>query len=467
MNKNDIIIDTVLRIGMNGEGIVVHDGKTVFVPFSLIGEKIKFKVLKVESKIAYGKLLEVYTPADNRVRPKCKAFGKCGGCQLQHAGYSSQLKIKEDTVRNCFRKIAGIDADVRPVVKCTNAYGYRNKLQLPVQQTAQGTEIGFYAENSHRIVPIRDCPINPGWTPKIISAFYEYIDKFKIKGYNTETFDGELREITVKEAGDSLIITAVVTDADIRGIDSLIEFLKKELRIEFSLYLNVNTSRSNVIYGEKFFLKYGQPEYAVETRGIKHKIGVRSFVQVNNEVASKLYACVKEIIGSDDNTVVINAYSGAGLLTAVLAKNLKHAIGIEVVEEAVNFANQLAFDNGLSDKITNYLGKTEDIMPDIISNEIANGNKLCLVLDPPRKGCDIKVINSIIESGIDKIIYISCMPSTLARDIGLIVGSLESVDGKIIRACNYKERYNIVCVKPFDMFPQTKHVETLVCLERI
>ncbi len=466
MNKNDIITDTVLRIGMNGEGILSHEGKTVFVPFSLTGEKIQFKVLKVESKIAYGKLLEVYTPADCRVRPRCKVFGKCGGCQLQHMGYAAQLKVKEEIIRVCFKKIAGLDVDVKPAIKCTKTYGYRNKLQLPVQYTDEGTKIGFYAENSHRVVPIKDCPINPEWTSGIINAFEKYISEFNIKGYDFKTNEGDLREISVKDVGGNLIITAVITNKPLKGVNRLIDLLKEQLKSEFSLFLNINNTLSNVIYGKEFILKYGPPEYILDTRGIKHKIGVKSFMQVNDEIAYKLYSCVKEMIGDNDDTVVINAYSGAGLLTAILAKNSKHVIGIEIVEEAVDCANKLAKSNGLSEKITNYLGKVEDIMPDIITNETAKGNKLCLVLDPPRKGCDIRVINSIIESGVEKIIYVSCKPSTLARDVGLLVGSLEYINGEIKRVNDYKERYIIRCVKPFDMFPQTKHVETLVCLER-
>ena len=465
MNKNDVIIDSVSRIGMNGEGIVIHDGKTVFVPFSLPGEKIKFKILKVDSKIAYGKLLEVFTPSECRVRPKCKVFEKCGGCQLQHMGYSTQLKVKEDAVRSCFKKIAGLDVDVQPTVKCNNAYGYRNKLQLPVQLTKDGTKIGFYAENSHRVVPISDCPINPDWTSKIIDAFEKYINEFKIRGYNLDTCDGELREIAVKEAGGNLIITEVVTDVNIRGTDKLIEILKQELKCEFSLYLNVNNSNSNVIYGKDYILKYGKPEYYIETRGIKHKIGVRSFIQVNNEIALKLYSFVKEIIGNDKDAVLINAYSGAGFLTALLAKSVKRAIGIEIVEEAVNCANQLCIDNGL-ENITNFMGKTEDIMPDIIEKENACGNKIFLILDPPRKGCDINVIKTIIENPVEKIVYISCKPSTLARDVGLITGTLEYVDGEIRRADSVFRRYEVKFIKPFDMFPQTKHVETLVCLSK-
>jgi len=165
--------------------------------------------------------------------------------------------------------------------------------------------------------------------------------------------------------------------------------------------------------------------------------------------------------------VVIDAYSGAGLMTALLAKQAKKAIGIEIVPEAVKCANELAVQNGLEDKITNYLGKCEDILPKIIEKEKAENNNVCVVLDPPRKGCDLKVINSIIENDIDRVVYVSCKPSTLARDVGLLVGSLEQVNGEIVKAKEYKERYTVSLVRPYDMFANTKHVETLVCLTRV
>ena len=466
MKKNEERVGIVSALGSGGEGIIKQDGTVVFVPFTLVGEKVRYKVLKVTSKFAYGKVLEIYAPAEIRERPACGVFGKCGGCQLQHIRYFNQLRLKEENIGTCFKKIAGLDVKVRSAVKGDNNYRYRNKLQLPVCETALGTKIGFYAEGSHRVVPVDDCLINAEWTPNIINAFKQYINEFSIKGYDESSNSGELREITVKEIKGNLIITAVVLNENLRGKDRLIEILKEQVKYPFSFYLNVNTDGTNVIYGKKFILLYGPGSYTGDMLGIKYNIGVQSFMQVNNSVCSKLYSAVRTAVDADENTTVIDAYSGAGLLTALLAKNAKKAIGIEIVPEAVECANQLALTNKLEDKITNYLGKCEDIIPEVIAKEKQKGNQVCLVLDPPRKGCDIKVINSIIESQIDKIVYVSCKPSTLARDIGLLVGSLEVVDGEIKRVENPTLRYKIDLIRPFDMFAQTKHVETLVCLTR-
>ena len=466
MKKNDEFIGIVCGINSNGEGIIKHDGAVIFVPFTLYGEKVRVKVLKVSSKCSYGKAIEILTPADARVRPKCPVFTKCGGCQLQHIKYLNQLKIKEESIQTTFRKVAGLDVDLMPAVRGDNEFRYRNKLQLPVCASQNGTLIGFYAENSHRVVPITDCLINAPWTQDVIKAFKQYIEEFNVLGYDENTNSGELREITVKEIKGNLIITAVVLDKKIRGIDRLIEIIKESVKYEFSLYLNVNKKDTNVIFGQEFILVHGSPDYTGDMLGIKYKIGVQSFMQVNNSVCSKLYSTVRQLVSASNDTVVIDAYSGAGLMTAILAENAKKAIGIEIVQEAVDCANQLAKLNKLDQKISNYQGKCEEILPDIIAKEKKENADVCVVLDPPRKGCDIKVINAILKSDIDKIVYVSCKPSTLARDVGLLVGTLEQIDGQIKRVENPTLKYEISYIRPFDMFAQTKHVETLVVLQR-
>lgn len=466
MEKNDEFVGTVVGTGSNGEGIIKQDGKVVFIPFTLLGEKVRYKILKVTSKLAYGKAIEILTPSEVRVRAKCPVFGRCGGCQLQHVKYMRQLKMKEESVALTFKKVAGLDVEVQPTIKGESEFRYRNKLQLPVCQTKNGTVIGFYAESSHRVVPIDDCLINPTWTKDVIRAFNMYIEEFSVIGYDEYSNSGELREITVKEINDSLIITMVCLSENVRGKDRLIDILKENLSYQFSLFVNVNSNQTNVIFGDKFTLLYGKNSYQSEMHGIKYKIGVQSFMQVNNSVCSKLYATVRTLVDANENTVVIDAYSGAGLMTAILAEKAKKAIGVEIVAEAVECANELAKINKLDDKITNYLGKCEEILPDIIAKEKKENSDVCLVLDPPRKGCDQKVINAILKSDIDKIVYVSCKPSTLARDVGLLVGTLKEENGQIKTVENPQMKYKLSYVRTFDMFAQTKHVETLVVLQR-
>ena len=467
MNKNDVRIGTVCAMGMNGEGVLKDDGKIVFIPFTVTGEKVRYKVLKNSANLAYGKVLEVFTPAEERVRPKCPVFGKCGGCQLQHVKYAAQLKIKEENVANCFQKIAFLSVQVKPAVRGDDEFRYRNKLQLPVSVDKDGNNvIGFYAENSHRVVPVTDCPINAVWTANVIAAFTVYFDATGLKGYDEVTHTGEIREIAVKEVKGKLLITVVATVLKLPDTDKLIAILTEKVKYTFSLFLNVNTSHNNVIYGEKFIHIYGSREFSADMLGIRYKVGVQSFMQVNDCVCAKLYSTVNTLADADENTVIIDAYSGAGLMTALLAKRAKAAIGIEIVPEAVSLANALARQNGLSEKICNYLGKCEDIMPDIIKRVKGKNDKVVIVLDPPRKGCDLKVIQAVKNSGADKIIYVSCKPSTLARDVGLIVGTLEYYGTAVKKAENPSYNYTVDSVRPFDMFAQTKHVETVCVLAR-
>ncbi len=467
MEKNQEFVGIVSALGSNGEGIIKQDGRVVFVPFTLLGEKVRYKIIKVSSKCVYGKALEILTPAEIRVRPKCPVFTKCGGCQLQHVKYAQQLLIKQESIKKTFRSVANLDVDISSTICSDNDFRYRNKLQLPVSQTQNGTSIGFYAENSHRVIPINDCLINAVWTKDIITAFSKYIQEFSILGYDETTNSGELREITVKEIKGTLLITAVILKDNIRGLDRLVEIIKENVKYPFSLYVNINKRDTNVIYGDVFKLIHGKPDYTSEMFGVKYKIGVQSFMQVNDSVCSKLYSTVRTLIDADENTVVFDAYSGAGLMTAILAKNAKKAIGVEIIPEAVACANDLAKMNNLEDKIENHLGKCEEILPNLIEKEKKNNSKVSLVLDPPRKGCDIKVINAILNSDIDKIVYVSCKPSTLARDVGLLVGSLKQEGGAIVKAENYTPKYKITYARPFDMFAHTKHVETVVQLLRI
>lgn len=467
LRKNEEREGVVSAIGAEGEGIVRDNNFIVFVPFALPGEKIIYKVLKVKDKFAFGKVIEILTPAEERVRPKCPVFGKCGGCRLQHVKYSSQLNYKEKNIENCFNKIAGLKVDVRPCVKGDNEFRYRNNLQLPVRYLNGQNIMGFYAENSHRVVPIDDCLINAPWTENVIKATKAFMDDYGLKGYDEETGEGDVREITVKDVKGNLLITLISPNRNVRGLSHFPEYIKKIVRFPFSLFLNVNEQKSNVIYGDEFRLIFGPSEYSAEMLGVKFKIGVTSFMQVNNSICSKLYSSVMQILKPNDGQTVIDAYSGAGVMTALLALKAGKAIGIEVVPEAVNLANILKEQNGLGNKMENILGRCEDVLPTIVERERASGAEINVVLDPPRKGCDIKVIDALIASKADKIVYISCKPSTLARDVGLIVGSIEFKDGQLVKVKDYTPRYEIKMVKPFDMFAQTKHVECVVLMSKV
>ena len=324
--KNEERISLISAVGANGEGIVKEEGSVIFLPFAFLGEKVRYKILQVKKNIAFGKVLEVLTPAKERVKPVCPLFTKCGGCKLQHLRYSEQLKLKQNIVADCFRKIGNLEAKVNGTVPAEKEYGYRNKLQIPVVWQNGETVIGFYAENSHRAVKTAECAIHPDWAKKVIEAFDAYIKK------------------------------TAVARSPLPQQDVLISELKSRFG-RFSLYENRNDRRTNVVLGEEFNLLYGEGKYQVKYNNIVYEFGAESFLQVNTEMSRKLYKKTVELAAPDEDGAVVDAFSGAGLLTSMLAMRAKKAYGVEIVKEAVQCADDLARRNNLTDKMENLCGK--------------------------------------------------------------------------------------------------------------
>ena len=462
MVKNEICTGEVEDVGYNGEGILKTDGYTVFVPFTLVGERVKFKVLKVKDKIVYGKLIEVINPSISRLKPICPVFTKCGGCQLQHAQYGVQLKLKSDIVRGCLSKIAFIDIEV-PLTKASGlTFGYRNKLQLPVREENGEIKIGFFANGSHRVIDIDACPIHPDWCKDAIASIRRFMKENRISAYNEATGKGLIKHVVVRSVSDKYVITVVVNGKNLPKSDRLIEILKEKFSV-FSLNVNVNEKNDNVIFGEKFINVYGESRFTAIESGVEYEIGPQSFMQVNDSMREELYRTALKVAQVDLSTVVIDAYSGAGLLTALFAEDSKKAIGIEIVKEAVDCADSLKERNKI-DNMKNVCAPCEDVLPSILEEERKNGAKCVVALDPPRKGVDKKVIEAIQKCRPDRIVYISCSPQSLARDVGLLTGTLKYSDKGIVKSdISEKSTYRLAYIQPFDLFPQTKHVET-VCL---
>ena len=468
IEKNQIISAVTDALSSNGEGIVRHEGVTFFVPYCLPGEKVTFRVLKVKDGIGYGKAEEILTPAEERVRPVCPVFSRCGGCQLQHLDYRCQLRFKGNVVRDALKKIAGLEISVPAAVKSDLSYGYRNKLQLPVGADKEGNSvIGFYAERSHRIIPVSDCPIHPEWAGKLIAALGRYMKECAVKGYDEETGKGKIRHIVVREIGNQFIVVLVSASPELPNLRYFEELLGTVFP-KFTLWLNINDKNTNVIFGKKFLLQSGPGFFEGEEGGIRYEAGPVTFVQVNAGVRAKLYASAVNALAADGDEVIVDAYSGGGLLTAMFAKKCRRAYGIELEEEAVRCADSLKQKNGLSN-MTNICGKVEEKLSAVLEKE--RGEKLRLILDPPRAGIARSVLNAVLKSGIERIAVISCNPATLARDLGILTGSLTEREGELVKNPEYAEGgesgyYTIESIQPFDMFPQTKHVETLICLER-
>ena len=297
------------------------------------------------------------------------------------------------------------------------------------------------------------------WAEKVIDALYRFMDTCGLDGYDEESGEG-LRHIVVREVGKKYLVTLVSTYREIKGIDYFIYLLDGIFR-EYSFFLNVNTARTNVVFGEEFLLLKGKPEYESSEGGILFEAGPNTFLQVNEKVRERMYARALSLAVSSEEDVVIDCYAGGGLLTAMFAEHCGHAYGIELVPEASACADSLREKNGLTAKMTNLCGRTEELLPPLLQKH----PQATVVLDPPRAGLARSVVHTLLAHPVEKLLLISCNPATLARDLGLLTGSLSERDGAIVRG-DGAGMYKVTLVQPYDMFSQTKHVETLVMLKR-
>ncbi len=459
MQKNQCIEVTACALGTNGEGIVRLDEGTLFVPYLLPGEKATVRIVKAEKNVFYGRIEEVLIPAEERVRPRCPVFFRCGGCQLQHMRYRPQLRFKSELVQTALKKIGGIEYSVPLTERSDKEYGYRNKLQMPIGQVGGENAVGFYAERSHRIVKTEECPIHPAWSKPLIEAVYRFMEKCGLDGYDEQTGKGQLRHILVRELKGKFLITLVATVRELKGIDYFY-FLLDKIFPAYSFFLSFNDKKTNVILGEPPVLLRGKESYEGTEGGIVYEAGANTFLQVNEGVRGKLYERAVSLANEKDT--VFDLYAGGGLLTAMFAKKCRHAYGVEIVPEASACADKIAEKNGLQDKMTNLCGSVEETLPALLKE----AEDPLIVLDPPRAGVDRGVLKLLAKSGARRILMISCNPATLARDVGILTGSLTENDrGELVRSSS-PLRYNLDLVQPFDMFPQTKHVETLVLLSK-
>ena len=459
MEKNEVHTGKVISLGTEGEGIINSEGTTVFVPFCLVGEQVDFKVLKIKGNIAYGKAERVLTSSNERAEPPCPVFKKCGGCSLQHMNYTAQADFKRQTVVRSLQKIGGISAEVEDTVTCEREYRYRNKLVLPIGDMQGQTVLGFYAPHSHRIVPIDDCLIEAEWVKDIISAVKSFSKNSGHRGYDEEKREGVLRRIVVREIKGKFVI-ALVAVKNI-NLSVLVDLLKEKFE-SFTLLLNVNASQGNSVFGREWHTVYGNGYFEAEDLGIYYRAGANTFLQVNDDIRSKLYSSVLE--EADGDAVALDLYSGGGMLTAMLAQKCRKAYGIEIVEEASRCADELKKRNSLGDKMQNICGDVGGNIEEVFKK--TRGKKRIIVCDPPRKGMERSVVKAILRAEADKVILISCNPATLARDLGILTGTLVEQGGELVKCETPASPYEITSITPFDMFPQTPHVETLVCLRK-
>lgn len=411
MKQNDLCQVKILDQGMNGEGIAKIDGYVIFVPFALKDELLDIKITYVKKNFAYGKILKIIEKSSHRITSQCPYFRQCGGCSLQHIEYGEQLNIKLQALATTFKRNADLDVEVSEVVCGKENFYYRNKVQLPIGKVKNEIVVGFYKAESHDIIPIKKCLLEGEWAQKFIDAFLEYANVFNINSYDEETRNGTLRHLILRKVGNTVSVVVVISKDNLPLHNQLIKCLK-QICIPFNLHININKTTNNVILGDKYILLYGEEEITAKIKNITIKVSPQSFMQINDEVRDILYDNVKKRLNCEQD-IVIDVYSGIGIMTNIIAENAKKVYGIEIVKEAVENADKLAMLNGNSEKITNICGDAGTELPKLIKNLRAttpNPQRITIIIDPPRKGIEKGVIDGILESKAEQIIYISCNP---------------------------------------------------------
>lgn len=443
----------IISQGYQGEGIAKREGYPVFIQGALKGERAKVKVIKVNKNYAYGRIEEIIEESPERVIPKCDFYKKCGGCSLQHMSYKSQLDFKWDRVKECVSKIGGIREELvkYPLGMEDNPFRYRNKVQLPIGKINGEVVIGFYEPRSHNIVDINSCLIQDEVADKIVALTRDWINKNKIE---PATLDGEfnqsgtLRHIMIRnglKTGEVMVVLVATTE-NIPAIESYKQIMIENIEGLKSIILNVNAKNTNVILGDKCITLYGSDTIQDYIGEFKFNISPLSFFQVNPVQTEVLYNKVLEFAKLTGSETVIDAYCGTGTITLFLSQRAKKVYGVEIIESAVINGKENVMINNV-DNVEFFVGKSEEIIPGLIKENIMAD---VIVVDPPRKGCDAKLLDAIAESGAKKVVYVSCDPSTLARDLKILEG----------------KGYKTVEVQPIDMFPQSFHVEVVVKLTK-
>ena len=450
IKKNGEYIVDIIDNGFEGEGIAKIDGFTIFVPNAIKGEKVKILIVKVLSSHAFAKILEIIKKSDDRIELDCTTYKRCGGCSLRHVKYEATLKMKQNAVQNLVNKTLKDRVIVEEVLGMYNPYFYRNKVQFPVGINKEGKpQIGVFANRTHEIIPVEKCFIQDEKAQQIAKRLFEYWVKNNNSVYDEKNGQGCLRHIVVKmgKKTNEYMCILVVNSNNIESKleENITKFLTQSFPEIKTIVINSNTKNTNVILGDKNKVIYGNGFITDILGGYKFKISPYSFYQVNPIQAEKLYdIAIKEANISKDD-IVFDLYCGIGTISLFMAQHAKKVFGVEIVDEAIKMARENAIINDIKN-VEFFTGDTKDVLVDLIENK--NIIPDVVMFDPPRKGLDKHSIDNILEIKPKKIIYISCNPATLVRDLHF-----------------FEDDYVVRFIKPVDMFPFTSHVECVAVLE--
>ena len=461
MNKNDIVTVEITDIGVSGEGIGHVDGYTLFIKDAVIGDVVEAKVMKAKKNYGYARLMKVITPSEYRVEPKCAFARRCGGCQIQEMSYDRQLVFKDQKIRGNLERIGGftkeqIEAVMQPVVGMEHPFSYRNKAQFPFGTDKEGNPItGFYAGRTHDIIANTDCALGVDQNREILEIILQYMRENKIKSYDEKTGKGLIRHALIRYGFKTkeIMVCLVVNGKKLPKAERLIE---KLIQIEgmTSITISPNTRRDNVIMGDSYEILWGQGYITDYIGNVKYQISPLSFYQVNPVQTEKLYGLALEYADLKGDETVWDLYCGIGTISLFLAQKAKQVYGVEIVPQAIDDAKENAKINAI-DNAEFFVGKAEEVLPEYYAEyerehngETAHAD--VIVVDPPRKGCDETLLETIVKMQPEKVVYVSCDSATLARDLKYLCAN----------------GYEITVCRGVDQFPQSVHIETVVLLSR-
>jgi len=448
LKKNGIYTVTIEDIGHKGEGIGKVKGIPLFIQGGLPGDELKVEITKLKKNYGFAKLLEIQKPSEKRVIPRCPLAEVCGGCQIMSMDYSEQLNIKTQRVKETLKRIGKIDSTVHGTLGMEEPYHYRNKAQFPIGMDGSTPIMGFFKTGTHEIVNTEHCYIQHPVNDVLTRVVKEYITKYSLTVYNEKSKKGLLRHMISRisnKTGEVMVIF-VINGKELPQKEELINALKSEVKNLKTVVLNINTKNTNVIFGEKTRTLYGEGYIIDKLKDLFFYISPRSFFQVNPTQTEVLYDKALEFANLNKEQTVFDLYCGIGSITLFLAKQAKKVYGIEIVPEAIEDAKKNAKLNDLQN--TEFIrGAAEKEVPKLYEKGITAD---VVVIDPPRKGCEEKVLETMVKMDPERIVYVSCNPSTLARDLAYLEEN------------GYKTRE----VQPVDLFPHTSHVETVVLMSR-
>ncbi|WP_374722201.1 23S rRNA (uracil(1939)-C(5))-methyltransferase RlmD [Peribacillus tepidiphilus] len=450
VSKNDTVEVVFEDLTHDGAGVAKVEGYPLFVPNALPGERGMVKVVKVNKGYGFGRLMELYEKSPDRVEPPCYIYRVCGGCQLQHLSYEGQLRAKEKQVREVLARIGKLeDVKVHPVLGMEEPWVYRNKSSVPVGQKDGKLIAGFFQKRSHDIIDMEKCIIQHEENDRTIQVVKDICQKYGVQPYDEVKHKGVLRHIVArhgKQTGEVMVVLVTRT-ADLPHKNKIVEEITSKVDHIKSIIQNVNSKRTNAIMGDETKVLWGNEVIYDYIGSIRFAISARSFYQVNPDQTRVLYEKALEYADLSGNETVIDAYCGIGTISLFLAQKAKKVYGVEIVPEAIEDAQKNAELNGM-DNVEFEVGPAEEVIPNWYKQGITAD---VLVVDPPRKGCDEALLETILKMKPKKVVYVSCNPATLARDLRILE------DGG----------YKTLEVQPVDMFPQTTHVECVAKLHLV